>query len=103
MSSGLKAALLGLTHPHALAHLRTLQALPEVEQILLWDEDDRALAAARQARGQKVVQSYTDLGMLLARGDILFAIVCAPTFVSPDVCLRALAARVHLLAEKPIG
>src|SRR4029453_5785467 len=103
MTSGLKVALLGLTHPHALAHLRTLQALPEVEQILLWDEDDRALAAARQARGQKVAQSYTDLDMLLARGDILFAIVCVPTNVSPDVCLRAISARVHLLAEKPIG
>ena len=49
MMSGVKVALLGLTHPHALAHLRTLQALPEVEQILLWDEDVQALAHARQA------------------------------------------------------
>jgi predicted dehydrogenase len=97
------AALIGLTHPHALAHLRTLQALPEVAQILLWDEDDRALAAARQAQGQKVAQSYTDLDMLLARGDLSFAIVCVPTDVAPGVCLRSLAAGVHLLAEKPIG
>jgi len=103
MTSGVKAALLGLTHPHALAHLRTLQALPEVEQILLWDEDIQALAHARQAHGQKVAQGYTDLDALLGRGDALFAIVCVPTDVSPEVCLRALAAGVHLLAEKPIG
>src|SRR5262245_21743355 len=101
--TGITAALLGLTHPHALAHLRTLQALPEVEQILLWDEDDRALAAGQQAQAQKIAQCYTDLDALLARGDIQFAIVCVPTEMSPEVCLRTLAAGVHLLSEKPIG
>jgi predicted dehydrogenase len=103
MTNSLTAALLGLTHPHALAHLRTLQALPEVECILLWDEDDQALAAARHAHGQKIAQCYTDLDALLARGDVRFAIVCVPTEASPNVCLRALAAGVHLLSEKPIG
>ncbi|HEY3227988.1 MAG TPA: Gfo/Idh/MocA family oxidoreductase [Roseiflexaceae bacterium] len=103
MSLGLTAALLGVTHPHALAHLRTLQALPEVEQILLWDEDAVALAGARQAQGQKVAQVSRDLDALLKRGDVLFAIVCVPTDMSPAICLRALAAGVHLLAEKPIG
>ena len=33
-----RAALLGLSHPHSLAHLRTLQALSEVDAILLWDD-----------------------------------------------------------------
>src|SRR6266487_3255289 len=103
MAAGLTAALLGVTHPHALAHLRTLQALPEVEQILLWDEDAVALAGARQAQGQKVAQVSRDLDALLKRSDVLFAIVCVPTDMSPAICLSALAAGVHLLAEKPIG
>jgi predicted dehydrogenase len=97
------AAILGVTHPHALAHLRTLQALPEVAQIVLWDADAQALEQAHAAQPQKIAQVDTDLEMLLRRGDILFAIVCVPTDASPAVCERALAAGVHLLAEKPIG
>src|SRR5262245_46442294 len=103
MNPGVTADLLGLTHPHALAHLRTLQVLPEVEQILLWDEDEQALAAAQQAQAQKLAHCYTDLDALLARGDIQFAIVCVPTEMSPKVCLRALATGIHLLSEQPIG
>ena len=103
MAYGNTAALLGLTHPHAIAHLRTLQALPEVERILLWDADAAAIEAARQAGGEKVAGAFTDLAALLSRGDLLFAIVCVPTDASPDVCERALAAGLHVLAEKPIG
>jgi predicted dehydrogenase len=103
MPTGLTAALLGITHPHALAHLQTLQALPEVEQIVLWDEDAAAVDSALQTQGQKVAQVFTDLDALLGRGDLGFAIVCVPTDVSAAICLRALAAGLDLLAEKPIG
>jgi predicted dehydrogenase len=103
MTNSLRVALLGVTHPHALAHLRTLQALPEVEQIVLWDEDEVALAGAQQSQGQKVAQTYTSLDALLRRGDIAFAVVCVPTDISAAICLKALAAGIHLLAEKPIG
>lgn len=97
------AALLGITHPHSLAHLRTLQALPDVGQILLWDQDVQALEQARAAQPAKIAQVSTDLDALLGRGDILFAIVCVPTDVSAELCERALAAGAHVLAEKPIG
>lgn len=97
------AAILGITHPHALAHLRTLQRLPEVGRILLWDPDAQALAAARQAQPERVALATTDLAALLAEPDMRFSVVCAPTDQSPAVCEQALAAGVHLLAEKPIG
>lgn len=102
MRAPLTAAVLGAAHPHALAHLRTLEQLPEVGRILLWDPDPLALAAARQAHGERVALATTSLDELLAEAPA-FAIVCAPTDVSHAVCERALAAGAHLLAEKPIG
>jgi len=96
-------ALLGITHPHALAHLRTLQRLPEVRRILLWDPDPLALAAAQQAQPERVALATTDLDELLGDKELAYAVVCAPTDESPAVCERALLAGAHVLAEKPIG
>jgi hypothetical protein len=45
------AALLGVEHPHSLLHLRTLQQLPEVERILLWDSSADALARTQAGLG----------------------------------------------------
>lgn len=98
-----KAALLGLTHPHSLAHLRTLQALPEVDAILLWDEDEQALSTAQQAQGAKVEHGYTDVDALLAQEDLFFAIAAVRNDLGPDLFVRVLEAGKHLLAEKPIG
>ncbi len=100
MTTNITAALLGVTRPHSLAHLRTLQALPEIGQILLWDEDAQALEQARAAQPAKIAQVSTDLDALLGRGDMLFAIVCVPTDSSAELCERALAASIHVLAEK---
>jgi predicted dehydrogenase len=103
MPEGVTAALLGVRHPHALLHLRTLQELPDVERILLWDDDAAALEAARQAHGHKVAGAFADLGALLAEGQPFFAVACVPNDQSAAICERALAAGVHVLAEKPIG
>jgi predicted dehydrogenase len=103
MPQGQTAALLGLRHPHSLAHLRTLQELPEVARIVLWDADGGAIEAARLAHPHKLAGTYTDLDTLLKEHNPLFAIICVPTDQSPEVCERALAAGLHLLAEKPIG
>jgi predicted dehydrogenase len=98
-----KAALLGIVHPHSLAHLRTLQQLPEVESILLWDTDEEALAATRQSQGEKVEATFTDLDALLSRGDLFFAIVAMRNDLGLEIFVRVLGAGKHLLAEKPIG
>jgi predicted dehydrogenase len=94
---------LGIEHPHSLAHLRTLQALPEVENIYLWDESRAALEAAAQAQGDKIAGLYTDLDALLARDEIFFVITALRNDLSPAICLQVLAAGKHLMAEKPIG
>jgi len=103
MTTTIKAALLGLSHPHSLAHLRTLQALPEVGEIFLWDEDEAALAKAVQVQPAKVTATTTNLDQVLDHDDLLFAIAAVRNDLGPDLFLRTLAAGKHLMAEKPIG
>jgi len=97
------AALLGIEHPHSLAHLRTLQTLPEVGEILLWDENEQALAAVVDKQGAKVSATFTNLDQLLARPDLFFVIGALRNDLGPDIFIRTLEAGKHLMAEKPIG
>lgn len=101
--SQLTAALLGVDHPHALAHLRTLQQLPEVGRILVWDADAAALAQVQPTQNDKVAGLFTDLDALLADPALFFAIASVRNDLGPDVFMRTLAAGKHLMAEKPIG
>lgn len=102
-----KAALLGIEHPHSLSHLRTLQILPEVGEILLWDESAAALTATLDKlgnkQGAKVSATYTNLDQLLAHTDLFFVIAALRNDLGPDIFIRTLEAGKHLLAEKPIG
>ena len=70
----MKAALLGIEHPHSLAHLGTLQVLPEIDGILLWDENEAALAEVQQTKGEKVEATFTELESLLAQDELFFVI-----------------------------
>ncbi|MBI1295031.1 hypothetical protein GC175_08740 [bacterium] len=99
----LSAALLGVEHPHSLAHLRTLQMLPEVERIYLWDENGDALARVQQTQGDKIAGASTNLDEILAHDDLFFVIAALRNDLGPDLCLRTLAAGKHIMAEKPIG
>jgi predicted dehydrogenase len=99
----MKAALLGIDHPHSLAHLATLQTMPEIDSILLWDESEDALARARQKQGDKVEATFTDLETLLTQDGLLFAIAAVRNDLGPDIFVKVLEAGVHLMAEKPIG
>ncbi|MCX6044641.1 MAG: Gfo/Idh/MocA family oxidoreductase [Chloroflexi bacterium] len=99
----LTAALLGIEHPHSLAHLRTLQQLPEVERILLWDNNGDALAHVQATQGHKVAATFTDLDQLLADPALFFVIAALRNDLGPAIFIRVLDAGKHLLAEKPIG
>ena len=103
MMQRVNAALLGVDHPHSKAHLRTLQALDEVESIFLWDDDADALAATVAEQSDKVAGTFTDLELLLGRDDLFFAIAAIRNDLGPEVFLCALEAGKHLMAEKPIG
>ena len=103
MTTTVKAALLGVEHPHSLSHLRTLQALPEVSEIFLWDESAEALRATQQSHPAKVVAVTTDLDQVLGRDDIFFVLAALRNDLGPEIFIRTLAAGKHLMAEKPIG
>lgn len=97
------AALLGVEHPHSLGHLRTLQQLPEVQRIYLWDENAEALARVSAELPDKVVGVSTNLDEVLAYDDLYFVIAAVRNDLGKELFTRALDAGKHVLAEKPIG
>lgn len=99
----MKAALLGLSHPHAGILLTTLENLPEITAVSLWDADPAVAAKPPLPTSRKAIPATTDLDAVLGQPDLLFAIVCVPTDQSAALCRRVLAAGKHLLAEKPVG
>jgi len=99
--STMKASLLGLTHPHASVLLATLEFLPEISAISLWDS--APVGTYPPLVGRKVVQVTDDLAAVLDQPDLVFAVVALPTDQAAAVEARVLAAGKHLLAEKPAG
>lgn len=99
----MKVALLGLDHPHAGVLLTTLENLPEITSITLWDANPDVIARTPFVTRSKVSAPTTDLDSVLAQPDLVFAIVCARHDVSAAICLSVVQAGKHLLAEKPVG
>lgn len=99
----MKAALLGLTHPHAAILLTTLENLSEITSVSLWDSDPAAVANPSLPTSRKALPATTDLDAVLAQPDLIFAIVCVRHDQSAALCLRVVTAGKHLLAEKPVG
>ncbi len=99
----MRVLLAGLSHPHSLAHLRTLAQTPEVDAILLWDADAQRLASEEVRRTAKVTATHTDLDWLLTEHDADFALVAVRNDRMPAVCKRIAGEGVHLLVEKPIA
>ena len=97
------AALLGLDHPHSIAHLRTLQEVSEVASITVWDEDEELLQSTLRDHGEKVSATTTDLASVLERDDILFVVAALRNDLGPPIFTRALEAGKHLITDKPIG
>ncbi len=100
---GVTAALLGLTHPHSPGHLRTLQMLPEIDRLLLWDADATVVDAQRSNPGDKVALVTTNLDTVLTDPALLFVIAAVRNDLGPALFCQVLEAGKHLLAEKPIG
>lgn len=96
-------ALLGLSHPHSLAHLRTLQAVEEVESISLWDGDPALLQSVAESQGEKVRTTTTDLNAILSQEQISIAVAALRNDLGPSIFLQTLAAGKHLITDKPIG
>ena len=99
----MKVALLGLSHPHSGLLLTTLENLPEITSVCLWDSDPAIVARPDLPASRKVVQISADLDGVLAQTDLVFAIVCVRHDQAADLARRVVAAGKHLLAEKPVG
>ncbi|SDS49545.1 Gfo/Idh/MocA family oxidoreductase [Opitutus sp. GAS368] len=99
----MKAALLGLSHPHSGILLTTLENLPEITSVCLWDADPAVAARPALPTSRKAQAPTTDLDAVLAQPGLAFAIVCVRTDQSAAISLRVMAAGKHLLAEKPAG
>lgn len=99
----MKAAILGLSHPHAGILLTTLENLPEITSVTLWDADPAVAAQPTLPASRKAAPATTDLDAVLAQPDLAFAIVCLRTDQTAAVSHRVIAAGKHLLSEKPAG
>lgn len=97
---GVRLGLLGLTHPHSAAYVRSLDALDVVDSIAPYDPDPAARELA--LRGCRKAEPCTsDLAALLARPDVPIVLVALPTRDVPGVLLQAAHAGKHLICEKP--
>ena len=98
----INAVLLGLDNPHSIAHLNTLDQIPEVDRVLVWAESEAFIPDVEEAGSSKVDRVSTDLSSILTGGAHL-AVASPRTDRSPDVCIQAMEAGHHVVAEKPIG
>ena len=98
-----RVGLLGVTHPHALAHLRTLELLDEVESVAVWDEDDAVVDRLINENREKVETTTDTLEHLLNRADVPIVYCLGANNRNADLIIRAAAAGKHIITEKPVA
>lgn len=103
MAGPVRFLMLGCSHPHTRMHMRTLALLGEVDGVILWDRDERAIESLRAQFPQLVRASYTELDRALAHDHVGFAFVCVTNAETPAVIVRAAAAGKHVMTEKPMA
>jgi predicted dehydrogenase len=90
------------THPHTVAHLRTLDVIPEIEAIHVhWLDGTDPATLGPDVPLRKVVATHARLPDLLGVSGLDAAIVCVRTDGCPGVLRSALAADLPVLFEKP--
>lgn len=100
---GVTCALLGVQHPHSAALLATLDHLPEVCRIHVWEEAPGGAARAGLARSRKVATVSAELDRVLGLPDVAFALVCVRNDEAVALGRRVVAAGKHLLIDKPVS
>ena len=96
-------ALFGLTHPHAIGHLKTLQTSDTVEGIVLFDDDARVVADVQERLGARVRGGYDDLEALLDGESFEAGVATFPNHLNGALCLRLIEKGVHVISEKPVS
>ena len=97
------AGLFGLSHPHAIAHLKTLVQSDWVDKVLLFDEAPDVVQKVQETYQTKVAGGYSDLDHMLSATEIDFGVACFRNDVNAELCIQLLQAGIHVVSEKPIG
>lgn len=98
-----KIGFLGITHPHSGPHLRTLELLDEVSDIVAWDEDDEALERLKREDHPKLETGRSTFDQIMEREDVPIVVSLATNDRNPDWVIRAAKAGKHVLTEKPVA
>ena len=95
----LNVGMIGLTHPHAPAHLQTLIEMHEVEKIYLVEEDPDVLQSFGDHK--KIAGMYATTDPLLSDQNIPIVEVLDRTDRAPSIMMDALHAGKHIITDKP--
>ena len=82
-------------------HLPGLALSPQARVVALCDSDPATLAKAKQATG--VTATFTDYRDAIAHENVDAVIIATPNFLHPPIVHAAIAARKHVLCEKPLA
>jgi predicted dehydrogenase len=82
-------------------HLRGWLRIPEVEIVALCDPD-RARSEGRRTEFVPQAQLYGSLDAALATEKLNFVDILSPPWLHREHCLRAVAAGVHIICQKPL-
>ncbi len=96
-----------------LTHIDIYGAMDGVEVVAVADADEARLSGATKAAGNiegqaqggldyARVQKFSDAGDLIAQGDVDVVDICLPTPLHGRFALLAMAAKKHVLVEKPL-
>jgi predicted dehydrogenase len=82
-------------------HLPGLALSPQARVVALCDSDRATLEKARQQTGVDAL--FTDYQQAIAQENVDVVIVATPNFLHPPIVHAAVAARKHVLCEKPLA
>jgi UDP-N-acetylglucosamine 3-dehydrogenase len=93
----IRLGMISFAHMHAYSYVRSVQQLPHVELVGIYDEDSERAHAAAARSGAK---HYEDVSLLLK--DVDGVIICTENRKHFGYAMAAAEAGVHIMVEKPI-
>lgn len=96
---GLTVGVLGTDHPHAGGHFATLEAAPEIERLLIWDENETRGRTC--AEGLTKGQFVADWDAVLADSAIPFIVMLEKDRLAGPRTVEAIEAGKWVYGDKP--
>lgn len=95
----MKIGVIGVNHPHAGGHLQALEAAPEIERLLIWDEDPELAQKAVSNSAKAAMAGSAD--ELMADPDIPALVILVKDSQAGALILRAIEAGKWVYGDKP--